>query len=384
MRNMMRAIPGKRRTRLRVGDRSVTVHRLTKGAFCRNFLLRISTEECHIRRMKALSAKTKILLVTTLSAWLINPLSAGDAIMPYKETGKSGQFSYAIYNNRWLLQGRQAIDEKNITRVAITGMLPGAKGKLVIPSSIEGHEVYGIDERAFESCREVTEIVIPKTVRFLRPGTLNRCQGLENIIVAEDHPDFASVDGVMFDKQKTMLLVVGHGREGHFDVPATTTVIGQSAFAHCALLKSVSIPKGVTDIGGRSGGVFEGCKNLERIDIPDTVTNIGQKSFLDCISLKQVTIPPKITEIPFGLFWRCGNLAAVDLPDGITSIGNYAFADCAQLKLEGFPKSLTTVGAYAFKNCKALKGLTVPNRVTTIGNGAFSGCDVKLPTLGDA
>ena len=107
------------------------------------------------------------------------PLSASDLIRPYKESGKSGHFSYAIYNNRWLLHGQRALDEKHITRVAITGVLPGAKGEIAIPSSIEGHEVYGIDDKALESCLEVTAIAIPKTVRFLQPGTLNRCRGLE-------------------------------------------------------------------------------------------------------------------------------------------------------------------------------------------------------------
>ena len=336
--------------------------------------------------MKFLKLKTITSFMAILAAWSFHPapLSASDAITPYKESGKSGQFNYAVYNNRWLGVELGANDDKRLTRVAITGVLPGAKGKIVIPSSIEGHEVYGIDESALASCREVTDIVIPATLRFLRPGTLNRCQGLENITVADDHPDFASMDGVMFDKQKTKLLALGAGREGHYEVPVTTTSIGPYAFSLCILLKSVAVPKGVTDIGGRTGGAFQGCSNLESIDIPETVTNIGQKSFQDCSSLKEAAIPPKVTEIPFGLFWKCGNLAKLKLPDGITSISNYAFADCTRMTLQDFPKSLTKVGSYAFKNCTALKGLTVPNSVITIEKGAFSGCDVKLPKISDA
>ncbi len=319
---------------------------------------------------------TAILAALTL---LPASLSASDMIVPYKESGKSGLFHYAIYNNNWLLHGKRALEEKHITRVAITGVLPGAKGELAIPSSIEGHEVYGIDDKAFESCLEVTTIAIPKTVRFLQPGTLNRCRGLEDIVVAEDHPEFASVDGVMFDKQMTKLLAVGSGRRGEYKVPGTTTEIGPSAFLRCWHLKSVVIPKGVTDIGGHTGGVFQECRNLKSIEISDTVTNIGQKSFQDCDRLTEVTVPPKVTAIPFGLFWRCTNLTRVTLPDGIASIGNYAFADCPNLTLQGFPASLTTIGAYAFKDCMGLKGLTVPKGVTTIERGAFKGCEVEIP-----
>jgi hypothetical protein len=330
--------------------------------------------------MKLLPLKTTTSIMASLAAciFLPTPLSASDAIRPYTKPGKSGQFSYAIYNNRWLGHSLKAGDEKNLTRVAITGVLPGAKGKIVIPSLIAGHEVYGIDDNALKTCKEVTDIVIPKTVRFLKPGTLNRCQGLENIVVAKDHPDFASVDGVMFDKKKTKLLAVGAGRKDRYVVPKTTTTIGPYALSLCASLKSVVIPKGVTDIGGHTGGVFQGCSNLESIDIPETVTNIGQKSFQDCGSLKQATIPPKVTAIPFGLFWRCSNLTQVTLPEGITKIGNYAFADCTKMTLKKLPKSLTTIGSYAFKDCKALKGLTIPKSVTTLERGAFKGCGVEM------
>ena len=316
-----------------------------------------------------------VVLFATSSVYSIQA-SASDPIRPYLESGKSGHFSYAVYNNRWLLHGQRWFDEKHLTRVAITGVLRGAKGKIVLPSTIEGHEVYGIDGNAFESCTEVTDIVIPRTVRFLQPGTLNRCQGLENIVVAADHPEFASVDGVMFDKQETKLLAFGGGRSGHYKVPETTTAIGPAAFSLCTNLESVVIPGRVTDIGGHTGGVFQGCRSLERIDIPETVTNIGQKSFQDCSSLREISIPPKVTAIPFGLFWRCSSLTDVTLPDGITSIGNYAFAGCTKVKFRSLPERLTTIGAYAFKDCRSLESITIPKSVTTIGRGAFAGCDI--------
>ncbi len=320
--------------------------------------------------------KTTVILAAALL--YAGPLFASEPIRPYLKTGESGHFRYAVYNNRWLLHGQQWFDEKHITRVAIIGVLPGVNGEIVIPSAIEGHEVYGIDEMALKPCEGVTGITIPKTVRFLKPGTLNRCQDLQNIVVAVDHPDLSSVDGVMFDKEKSKLLAFGGGRRGHYTVPGGTTVIGPAAFSLCAKLTRVTIPESVTDIGGRNGTVFHGCTNLERVDIPDTVVNIGQKSFQDCSSLREITIPPKITAIPFGLFWRCDSLTSVTLPDGITSIGNYAFAGCTKLTLRGFPRNLTTIGAYAFKDCKGLKGLTVPKNVTSIGRGAFNGCDVDV------
>ena len=326
-------------------------------------------------KIHLMKSTTIVMAIFTACNLLPTSLSASDAIRPYLKSDKSGQFSYAIYNNRWLLHGKRAQEDKHLTRVAITGVLPGAKGKIVIPSTIDGHEVYGIDTNALKSCKGVTEIVIPKTIRFLKPGTLNSCQDLENIVISKDHPDFSSVDGVMFDKKGKTLLAVGAGRKGDYQVPKTATAIGPYALSHCTNLKSIIIPSSVTDIGGHTGSVFLGCKNLESVTIPDTVTNIGQKSFQACSSLKEVAIPAKVTAIPLGLFWRCSNFNKVALPDGITKVGNYAFAECSKMTLQKFPQSLITIGAYAFKNCKALKNLKLPKGVKPVGRGAFSGCD---------
>tara|TARA_B110000908_G_C9822913_1_gene257915 strand:- start:48 stop:302 length:255 start_codon:yes stop_codon:yes gene_type:complete len=69
--------------------------------------------------MKLHPVKTPTSIVAILAAcvFLPTPISASDAIRPYVKSGESGQFSYAIYNNQWLLHGQKAIDEKHLTRV---------------------------------------------------------------------------------------------------------------------------------------------------------------------------------------------------------------------------------------------------------------------------
>ncbi len=312
-------------------------------------------------------------------ALLAVPLQASEPIQPYLESGKSGRFNYAVYNKVWIQASLQEGDSKTTSRVAITGVIPEADGGVVIPPSIGDHEVYGIDGGSLEADPRIRTVSIPKTVRFLQPSVLNRWPSLEYIDIADDHPDFASVDGVMFDKRKTTLLAYPGGRRGEYKFPASTTAIGPGAFAMNQNLTSLAIPAGVTDIGGHKGGVFEGCRNLERVEIPDSVTYIGQQSFKNCSRLQEIAIPPKVTEIPFGLFWGCGSLTRVALPDGITGIGNYAFAGCAKLRLPRLPAGLTTIGAFAFRDCVGLNGLKVPESVTDIARGAFQGCEVEIP-----
>ena len=317
------------------------------------------------------------------------PLSAraSDAIRQYSATGEHGQFRYGVFNPRWLGAGGGAgADAAGGVLIAITGLSPDARGDVIIPDSLGGRTVYGIDGNAFSDCEGIVSLTIPKSVKFLKPGTLNRCRGLQRVVVDEDHPDYSTVDGVLFSKDKSTLLFCGSGREGLYTVPRGVTAIGASAFAHCSWLKGVTIPLGVTDVGGRQGSVFLGCVSLESIDIPDTVTNVGQKSFQDCKGLVAAELPEGIVEVPFGLFWNCSELVHISLPDGVTSIGNYAFAGCRKMKLPRLPEGLAKVGAYAFKDCESLEGLARPQGLTTIGRGAFQGSPIDFsaePGRGD-
>lgn len=323
--------------------------------------------------------KKLVFLLPAIVLFPRSPAAGSDAIEPYVEQGKSGKLTYAVFNEDWLRPEGGGNVKGGTKRVAITGVIPETTGEITIPSAIHGHEVYGIDETALASSPGITAIRIPKTVRFLRPGTLGRARGLEAIHIDDEHPDFKSVDGVMFDKSLDTLLAFPAGRRGEYRVPDGTSTIGPSAFAGCLLLTGVAIPGSVTDIGGHTGGVFEGSENLRWVEIPDSVANIGQKSFRGCVRLERLAIPARVTEITFGLCWGCRQLAGVDLPDGIKSIGNYAFAGCDKLTLARLPAALTTVGSRAFAGCKGLKGLKVPASVTEIAPFAFADTGVELP-----
>ena len=59
---------------------------------------------------------------------------------------------------------------------------------------------------------------------------------------------------------------------GHCDLPAGVTCIGNFAFDGCRGLKSLTIPDSVTRIGNFA---FDGCRGLKSLTIPDSVTSIG-------------------------------------------------------------------------------------------------------------
>jgi hypothetical protein len=61
------------------------------------------------------------------------------------------------------------------------------------------------------------------------------------------------------------------------------------------------------------------------------VTSLGDSAFAHCSGLTSVTIPGSITAIGIATFQDCTNLASVTIPDSVTSIGNYAFYSCSSL-----------------------------------------------------
>ena len=133
--------------------------------------------------------------------------------------------------------------------------------------------------------------------------------------------------------------------------------------------EDVTIPDGVTEIGG-----FSGCSSLASVTIPDSATKIGDYAFSGCTSLESVTIPDGVTTIDWEAFKGCTSLASVTIPGSVTKIGKYAFQDCTSLESVTIPGSVTEIGQYAFQDCTSLASVTISDGVTTIGQYAFYDC----------
>ena len=70
----------------------------------------------------------------------------------------------------------------------------------IIPEGVER-----IEQLAFSGCSSLTEMRIPSSVSSFGPQVFYRCKSLQAIHVAEDNPILSSVDGVLFNKDKTIL-----------------------------------------------------------------------------------------------------------------------------------------------------------------------------------
>ena len=230
--------------------------------------------------------------------------------------------------------------------------------------------VTSIGRGAFRDCSSLTSVTIPEGVTSIGEYAFYGCSSLSNIFVADGNANYASVDGVLFNKERIELIIYPAGHGTVYQIPEGVTGVDDYAFSDCSSLTSVTIPEGVTGIGDFA---FYGCSSLKNVAIPGSVTRFGRRAFDGCESLTSVVILEGVISIGDYAFRDCIRLMSVTIPQSVTSIGGWAFSGCSSLTSVTIPESVTSIGMWAFSYC-SLTSVTIPEGVTSIGDGAFRNC----------
>ena len=280
---------------------------------------------------------------------------------------------------------------------------------IIIPSSVST-----IKESAFSGCTSLSSVFIGSGVKELDKRGFYGCDSLAEITVDEKNANYSSLDGVLFNKDKTNIVIYPNGKKGSYSLPNKVTKISSYAFCNCSGLTSVTIPNSVTSI---EGSAFSGCTGLTNIMIPNSVTSIGGSAFSGCTGLTSITIPESVTSLYGSTFDGCTNLKKIEVsqnnenyssyngvlldkdgynlircpegksgnfvvPDSVGCIESYAFYNCANLTNIQISENVNEIEGYAFKNCKSLQKFVLSDNVYNIGyyggwyelHPIFSGC----------
>lgn len=357
--------------------------------------------------------------------------------------------AFADYNLR-MWETPESITLPSTLKTIGNSAFYGFCGEVTIPSGVTrigAYAFYGfpavtlseglesIGDCAFWGCR-LSSIELPSTLTHLGDfafAASTSTSTIQNITVAEGSATFCSVDGVLFNKDQTELVLYPQGRtENTYMIPDTVTKIRTGAFYGCKALTDIGLPDDLRELGdgafAYSGlvsiwlsrtlttigdGVFAGCQDLDAIyvlsgnthfravdgvlfdwfpmDEPEPVAlstdepeaTAGPTELIAYPSGKQnetYEIPESVTAIRPAAFCENAYIKELTVPDTVNRIDAYTFYECTSLTTITLPSQLDDLGDYVFSNCPNLQSVTLPSGITSIGDCAFSGCS-SLPQI---
>jgi len=205
-----------------------------------------------------------------------------------------------------------------------------------------------IGDQAFFDCEQMPQAHIGAACTSIGTGAFNRCYALEAFDVDEENAVYASVDGVLFSKDKSILYRAPISNPlGDYQVPDEVTTIGAYAFDECRYLTSLTMG--------------------------DQVTEVGMYAFSDCYKLTSLRLSDNITSIPRGMCFNDSSLVDCDLPSSLEMIGASVFMSCVSLKEVTIPEGVTYIGDGAYHECTALEVLVLPSTLEELDQ-SFYGC----------
>lgn len=188
--------------------------------------------------------------------------------------------------------------------------------EITIPDSVTA-----ITTSAFANCSNLTKVNVGAGVSEISPSAFNFCPNLKEISVSQANPNFCSVQGVVYSKDRTKLIEIPEGYAGAYSVCADTVVIAAYAGHQCEKLTSLVIPDSV-EIIEKYG--FADCRALASVSLSKNLSEIGEFGFF-YTALSQVTFPNTLTKIGALAFGRCTKLTDIAFTGKAPNIKNGAF-----------------------------------------------------------
>lgn len=282
-----------------------------------------------------------------------------------------------------------------------------------------------INGGTFTNCNNLVSVEIPSSVTSIGSAVFSGCSKLESIQVNAHNSNYASLDGILYNKQKTAIIAIPKAIKGAVAIPNGVVSISSNAFADCIGITRIEMPNSVNSIGEDA---FSGCDNLigvyinnvaswcgitfanvqanplfiahnlyidnslaTSLDIPDEVASIPNYAFNGCSGIIEINIPSNVASIGTDAFAGCDSITTATLPttalssvaksqlqrvvlNGGDEIPSAAFASCSKLTNIELGDSVASIGQFAFSNCSSLKSINIPSSVTSIAWQTFSGC----------
>ena len=284
-----------------------------------------------------------------------------------------------------------------------------------------------IGNGALEHCNNLIKLFLPESTMNIEHFSLAYCKKLQSIEVDYNNEWLCSENGVLFNKEKTILIYYPEAKETtQYIIPSSVTEICAYAFCSCQNLKEVIISENVEKIDSPT---FNNCVALECITVnednqkycsdegvlfnkektqlircpiqkqgenyivPDSVQIIKRNAFVNNSTLKHIEVSDNVTTIEHSAFTFCENLLGIKLPASLIDIPENIFWLSYNLSnividennqnycsVDGvmFDKVMSTLIQYPAG--KSSQSYVIPNDVQIIERDAFRSAN-KLKTI---
>ena len=221
-----------------------------------------------------------------------------------------------------------------------------------------------LGESSFDSAFKENTVTIPASLSVIGTGAFAN-MFVSAFIVDPANPSYASVDGVLYDKNITTL--INYPADKHdktFEIPGTVTTILKDALETTNDLEKIVIPASVQTIEECAFFWNYGLKGFE-VDAANTCykavdgvlfTADGKLllSYPFASERTEYTIPAGTERIAAYAVSPAKNLTELHTEEGLLEIGDTAFYLCDKLTSAGLPASLQKIGERAFQFCDGL------------------------------
>lgn len=277
-----------------------------------------------------------------------------------------------------------------------TNTLKVGSANTIIPE-----DIIKIDERAFYKNTKLENITIPTSIEIIEDNAFTDCTNLSAYHVSSRNSNYSSIDGVLYDKNKTILFDIP-SKVKQIIIPDTCTTV------NCPIENKENLTVFDTGDGLTSfqEGIFKNCPNLKEITIgenlsgstndlfenviPETVNlnSLNLQYENDIIGVKTLNIGKNVSNIPTNL----KNLSNITVhSDNLTydsrnNCNAVIETDSDKLILGSqntvIPNDIKTIGQSAFED-SAVKDIVIPESVTLIEESAFKNSGLEFVEIPD-
>ena len=197
-----------------------------------------------------------------------------------------------------------------------------------------------ISHEAFANLSNLEKLTLPKSVKTLGSNLFKNTTSLKHVDVEEGNESFASIDGVLFSKDKTKLIYYPSKKND----------------------ESYKTPKETKELTSYS---FDKNSYLKRLELNDGLEKIGTFAFEDAIKLEEISLPNSLETIERLAFYRNLELKELILPDNVKNFGKHVMNGLPKLKRLTIGNNINSLPSFFLSgSLDSLKEIHIKNKST--------------------